>query len=110
MLMQRTWSRRELTILGQKVKPLKIRNGQFSSTILNFHKDKTPQPKQNKIFSICQILNMSKLKTFYFIMSQSKSMNPIFENRSFIIFTTQSDFVYFLCENIMSARTNDSEF
>ena len=43
-------------------------------------------------------------------MSQSKSMNTIFTNKSFIIFTTQSDLVYFLCENIMNARTNDIHF
>ena len=34
-------------------------------------------------------------------------MNSIFENNSFVVFTTQSDFVYLLCVNIMSARTND---
>ena len=43
-------------------------------------------------------------------MFQRKSMNPIFANKSFIIFTTQSDFVYSLSENIMSARTNDIPF
>ena len=52
-----------------------------------------------KIFSIFQIVKMF----------QSKSMNPIFENNSFIIFTTQSDFVYLFCVN-MSARTNDIHF
>ena len=34
-------------------------------------------------------------------------MNFIFENNSFVVFTTQSDFVYLLCVNIMSVRTND---
>ena len=42
-----------------------------------------------------------------FEMPESESMNPIFENNSFVVFTTQSDFVYFLCVNIMSMRADD---
>ena len=34
-------------------------------------------------------------------------MNSIFENNSFVVLTIQSDFVYLLCVNIMSARRND---
>ena len=34
-------------------------------------------------------------------------MNSIFKNNSFVVFTTQSDFVYFLCVNIMSVRVDD---
>ena len=34
-------------------------------------------------------------------------MNSMFKNNSFVILTTQGDFVYFICVNIMSVRADD---